>query len=98
MADHAQNFLASAADADNIRFATWSRLPFSTHWRTRMKKLTLNVDDLKVDSFGATERPGAVRGTVQAHERTLAMTCNCDTIQLTCGDTCGPYLSCEIFC
>lgn len=62
-----------------------------------MKKLKLNVEAIKVESF-RTDAQESVAGTVQAHEPTLAGSCRCGTINLTCPDTCGPYLSCEIFC
>ncbi len=35
-----------------------------------MKKLSLEMDDLRVESFSTVEAPGADRGTVQGHEIT----------------------------
>ena len=62
-----------------------------------MKKLKLNVEAIKIESF-RTDAPESTQGTVEAHEPTLALSCRCGTINLTCPYTCGPYLSCEIVC
>ena len=47
-----------------------------------MKKLALEIDDLRVDSFGTTAEPNDARGTVAAAEATARCSANC-----TC--TCG---------
>jgi hypothetical protein len=56
-----------------------------------MKKLTLKLDDLVVDSFQATadEKPSA--GTVDGYLLTaVGGTCSCfETCGRTCKDTCG---------
>ena len=52
-----------------------------------MKKLRLELDALRVESFEAEARAAAARGTVAAHEATLlADTCGCaDTsIKIPC--------------
>jgi hypothetical protein len=48
-----------------------------------MKKLPLEIDDLRVDSFGTMAEPNTARGTVAAAEATLRCSANCPTC--TCG-------------
>lgn len=69
-----------------------------------MPKLTLEIEDLKVDSF-ATGADEAVRGTVLAHISQFCTrrdpTCNggytCDGGYTCGGDTCN-FLSCDGVC
>lgn len=61
-----------------------------------MDKLTLRIDDLRVESF-ATGREGSDPGTVHAHHHTgnhetCAFTCPA-TCRITCPETC--FLSCN---
>ena len=49
-----------------------------------MKKLTLEIADLRVDSFGTVAEPNVARGTVAAAEATSI---NCTARDCTC--TCG---------
>ncbi|HEX6040335.1 hypothetical protein [Longimicrobium sp.] len=58
-----------------------------------MKKLTLEIDTLRVDSFPTTAVDAAVRGTVHGHDTiesewcTMPKTCSappCDTRAYTC--------------
>lgn len=59
-----------------------------------MKKLTLALDNLTVDSFSTTAVNAAPRGTVQGHDDTIESewcttpkTCSqppCDTLEHTC--------------
>lgn len=65
-----------------------------------MRKLTLNLDALAVDSF-ATDAAERGRGTVRAHGNTR----NQYTCAFTCGESClvcpvptEPYESCKIAC
>ncbi|HEX5725115.1 MAG TPA: hypothetical protein VFX98_06595 [Longimicrobiaceae bacterium] len=51
-----------------------------------MKKLTLKLDDLKVDTFTAAEQPDG-RGTVAGHYGTTH-TQHGQTCGPSCGDTC----------
>jgi hypothetical protein len=56
-----------------------------------MKKLKLNLDSLRVDSFETTRDHASPRGTVQGHDATqLADTCDCpppsDGCTFYCGD------------
>jgi hypothetical protein len=58
-----------------------------------MKKLKLNLDSLRVDSF-ETAAPSVARGTVQGHDATrLADSCSCpyptDGCSLYCGGSSG---------
>jgi len=56
-----------------------------------MKKLALSLEDLAVESFDTTPRPGRTRGTVQAH----------DISDSTCYDVdcwCGTRVSCDGSC
>lgn len=62
-----------------------------------MKKLKLNVDSLVVESFRCTNASDVARGTVQAHEPTLALGCNQTAVD-TCAFTCGRIESCQLFC
>ena len=48
-----------------------------------MKKLALEIDDLRVDSFGTTAETTNARGTVAAAEATVRCSANCPTC--TCG-------------
>jgi hypothetical protein len=57
-------------------------------------KLKLNLDDLRVDTFGTTAPAGA-KGTVIGQQQCSCYTCTCpgcptcvDTCQQTCGTTC----------
>ncbi len=66
-----------------------------------MKKLKLNVDELVVVSFEATDAAGGGRGTVHGHAKATQETCGCtagwdtcDTQYDTCGDSCGWAGSC----
>lgn len=61
-----------------------------------MRKLTLDLDALSVDSFPTTVPDGSARGTVRGHDTvasewcTLYKTCSehpCDTLRDSC-DTC----------
>lgn len=49
-----------------------------------MKKLSLNLDDLRVDTF-QTSAPGAERGTVMGEQATI----NGNTCAPSCPYTCG---------
>jgi hypothetical protein len=49
-----------------------------------MKKLSLEIDDLQVDSFGTVAAPSIPRGTVAAAEATVP---RCTARDCTC--TCG---------
>ena len=59
-----------------------------------MKKLTLDPERLRVDSFPTTDGRGAPRGTVRAHDDTIESewctmprTCSrppCNTLDYTC--------------
>jgi len=79
-----------------------------------MRKLKLNLDDLRVESF-PTRNPAAKRGTVLGHnaQGTLQLDCTvicmgtlfgctagCYTIWLSCGGTCEetPCGSCQLMC
>jgi len=62
-----------------------------------MKKMKLDVDALNVESFRPTERQPGLRGTVRGNEPTVIGTCPC-TYDITCGFTCGPIESCQLFC
>lgn len=55
-----------------------------------MKKLTLDVDSLRVDSFQASE-PEAARGTVEAHGGSVEYSCQ-KTCWATCYDTCSTHI------
>jgi len=57
-----------------------------------MKKLTLNLDALKVEQFEVSERQYA-RGTVVGAEAFLTSPDNCVTV--TCGDS--VHQSCELY-
>jgi hypothetical protein len=50
-----------------------------------MKKLTLNLDQLEVDTFALAESPRDARGTVHAAERWRTLPIECVTF--TCGDS-----------
>jgi hypothetical protein len=77
-----------------------------------MKRLKLNIDDLRVESFKATDAPTAERGTVHGHGKagvaTYACTVGWDTCYTqeescagTCidpGDTCTPFSQCVGWC
>lgn len=52
-----------------------------------MKKLQLNVDALKVDSFSCTADGEEKRGTVHARQDNLSLYCTGQTCQASC-DTC----------
>lgn len=59
-----------------------------------MKKITLNLDALQVDSF-TTDAPLPEQGTVQALEaETFFLPCETGTCGFTCGLTCGFGGSC----
>jgi hypothetical protein len=58
-----------------------------------MKKLTLNLDALKVEQFETTERLQGARGTVMGADAFMTGPDNCVTI--SCGDSVNQ--SCEIF-
>jgi hypothetical protein len=58
-------------------------------WEGMMKKLTLNLDALKVEQFETTERNQSSRGTVVAN-----MTGPDDCVTITCGDS--VRVSCEL--
>lgn len=62
-----------------------------------MKKLKLDVDTLKVDSFRSTQTEG-VQGTVKGHAPTYQGTCYCYTIEMTCPNTCQYIESCQLMC
>lgn len=55
-----------------------------------MKKLTLQLDQLAVESFATAATP-APRGTVQAHATQIDPTCGPE-------NTCGPYTCRELYC
>lgn len=59
------------------------------------KKLTLDVDTLRVESFRAAETPGE-RGTVQAHDGPSARCPTAACTELYDGYTC-PY-TCQYTC
>lgn len=69
-----------------------------------MRKLTLDLDALTVETFETTDAEGAA-GTVRAHE-TLDSECRCDTDSCQCGSVesctiCGcdtPGFTCEERC
>lgn len=50
-----------------------------------MKKLTLNLESLEVESFAVAETRGSARGTVLGAELVLTGPQNCVTI--SCGDS-----------
>lgn len=52
-----------------------------------MKKITLDLDDLQVESFETAPESGDGRGTVFGYAPTVFGTCNCTAGSLTC-DTC----------
>jgi hypothetical protein len=60
-----------------------------------MSKLTLNIDDLQVESFAVTREAGSTGGTVRAHaQATYGCTagyagCAAETIGETCNGLCG---------
>jgi hypothetical protein len=62
-----------------------------------MAKLTLQIEQLKVESF-ETAGEGAAKGTVFGHESDQNATCvghyTCD--RPSCGPTCGVESSCEL--
>ena len=54
-----------------------------------MKKLSLNLNDLAVDSFQTADDDAALRGTVNANEATPAIVCNA-TATIKTQPTCCP--------
>jgi hypothetical protein len=62
--------LARGEKDDDLRRQTSDSSPHPG-WRNAMRKLSLDLDSLAVESF-ATDRPVALRGTVQANEAVLA--------------------------
>ena len=50
-----------------------------------MKKLALEIDDLRVDSFGTTAEADTARGTVAAAEATVVRRCTGYDCTCTCG-------------
>lgn len=55
-----------------------------------MKKLSLKLDDLKIESFETLEAVKAARGTVAGNANTLGNTCECITDdEPSCAYTCG---------
>lgn len=65
-----------------------------------MKKLRLEVSDLKVEAFDTTEAVTG-RGTVQAHVSPHCVTnYTCDELANTCDykETCGAWESCWVSC
>jgi hypothetical protein len=50
-----------------------------------MKKVKLNLDAIRVDTFEVTQAPGT-RGTVRGH--VVCCVCGCDPCCCTCCDTC----------
>lgn len=58
-----------------------------------MKKLTLNLDALKVEQFETTERLQTSRGTVMGADAFMTGPDKCVTI--SCGDS--VHQSCELF-
>ena len=66
-----------------------------------MKRLKLDMDDLRVESFASTNEPAGGRGTVRAHAKaTYGCTQgydSCDTLYATCDDfTCHALTGCFI--
>ncbi|HEX5727551.1 MAG TPA: hypothetical protein VFX98_18910 [Longimicrobiaceae bacterium] len=59
-----------------------------------MRKLTLDLDALAVDSFVAGTERRADAGTVHAHNHTRGNHQTCGN-QLTCGNTCNAGLTCN---
>jgi hypothetical protein len=53
-----------------------------------MKKITLNLNALRVDSFDI-ETPISGLGTVQAHSDTIVLPCQTLTCKASCGLTCS---------
>jgi len=53
-----------------------------------MKKISLDLDALQVDSF-ATDAPLPEQGTVQGHADTFFLPCQTGTCGFSCGLTCG---------
>lgn len=65
-----------------------------------MKKLHLELAELRVESFETTEI-GTERGTVQGHVSLRCVTnYTCDEAANTCGyvETCGQWASCYVSC
>lgn len=50
-----------------------------------MKKMTLDLDALSVESFDTDALPARERGTVRANACTLDKTCYCKTAYAVCG-------------
>ena len=71
-----------------------------------MKKLKLNIDDLKVESFETTKNFKNVQGTVKGYRPTWEGTCDCtggtcytvdDCTGVTCNPTCDED-TCTVAC
>jgi len=62
-----------------------------------MKKLKLQLEDLRIDSFQTTP-VGKRKGTIVGKEASIVVTCesNCPTCEGTCYETCPP--SCGSYC
>jgi len=78
-----------------------------------MRKLTLNPDELTVESFEPVPAPEADRGTVRALGNSADTACDiatvcvgdtCQTCDTAMGNTCdylscaGPYITCRVPC
>jgi hypothetical protein len=62
------------------------------NWEGMMKKLTLDLDSLKVEQFEVSERQDA-RGTVVGADAFMTSPENCVTV--SCGDS--VHQSCELY-
>jgi hypothetical protein len=80
-------------------FAAWyvreERRPATTHRENAMRKLALNADTLRVESF-ATQEAQPVRGTVRGHDDTIETeNCTIDN-EYTCWlATCPTFKGCR---
>lgn len=64
-----------------------------------MKKLTLRIDTLRVETFAASKDTTANAGTVAAHEATPLCSAGCTTGQeITCYNTCEWEFTCHLQC
>lgn len=70
-----------------------------------MRKLTLHLDALRVETFATRDEATENPGTVQAHEYeedSAVHTCGCPTYARTCGcsayRTCSPNYTCYNTC
>lgn len=68
-----------------------------------MKKLSLTLEELRVESFDTTPAEKKRKGTVFGEQCTCYTNCTCPgcpTCDYTCGDTCDDYtcVSCAYTC